>query len=1292
MLRRHVFLSPYRLCADSVKSLIDQVTKVADADPPYDIDNLCKTHLLRNQVESSEDKSLTLVTRRLRWHYLTLVPIPAHNKAITGLYLGDHNLSVERGYTELGRQRVKMTDNTGAGSKHTKADQEYLDSLSARQLMDFRDYLFSGTYIARNASKFLDYEWVDIALLREYLGQPQNSAPPDAPTTRSSMISDPVRVKIEAPLPSVVKAEPQMIRLSQASADIKMRTLNESGREIFELLSDSEPDADEPDSDLEVMHALQRTSRSSSVIPPADHDIDSEFNTSRTASGLPSDDESGDDTELAESDTVWQDDGTSRVRIGKFRPTKKISVERMEYRKGPACLYPIHRIRTGIVVDLSDEKYHLRDPVSKELYTLNTVVINADNDSWEWAGGGTRGGANVTFAPGETPLDPVLRTAVRFELDDPVPRNTIIVAQQETRRREGNTAEERAMLFVNVIRNAKCQAVDSNGNKCRGGPILKPKPHGISRGHQLFVGCSGWTPKFQQGHRTHSIPDNVDENLVANSLAGMSLAGDSTKDTPPCSGIVHPHTGLKKKNCPHAHIVNGMQVQGQIHNYPCDATRAIYVPKDPSIRKVLIIHNETGHNHPMPTLIKVSFGLKDTYRQCIEAHGVLGATVSKIDNAQSTKMQLNGKTPSTHAAPLYNRRVKQDVLRTIKLEKYPDAILPIYHAEISKPLPERYVHSHIETQKGEKIIITFIPYLLMLLDDPGVTSFDGDTTFKGVEGKLNEWELTVFAKVVLRAASCVRAYITGASADFFEIFFDELQRVKLNITGKPLPFKVFVRGGNLLVTNVDMDAAQVLGLCRSVMKYNNPAYSGIPNDTPPEKVAPRFIKVCWRHGKEPVHDFKSLVSPVQFARLMDFTYIDSKESLDRFSSFVYDLKIKKISDWWRHKEMHEWIIPCIVKSQSLIPADIWDATPSTTNTNEAQHHWTNSLAGIKLSPVEALESRRKIDQNVADEIKRSMETGILSNPNNELTHRISRNAQRQSAIARKSRESREAADVSKELQLQIKASTALTKSLKEQLKATKGTSGKKKKSDETILSASSSGRVKTARRHAEPSIPATTQSDKPSSSTEAPIATTTTQSAEPLIPELYSAPDYVLSDFEFDSLMRSLEGATNSSSSTQHLASAMMPAFDPTLFDPTLFGLTADLNTLMPFSAPPGDLQGSMDLCAFNGIFSDAGATPDFGTFTPTGPSDYLLPLLPPPPPESPPAPSPTVGQVSEAGPSAPRSRRRRQEVDEANILHSTRVRAAPKRFAEEDVSSRPQKKAKGKQGIYLLLSFCSIF
>lgn len=41
-------------------------------------------------------------------------------------------------------------------------------------------------------------------------------------------------------------------------------------------------------------------------------------------------------------------------------------------------------------------------------------------------------------------------------------------------------------------------------------------------------------------------------------------------------------------------------------------------------------------------------------------------------------------------------------------------------------------------------------------------------------------------------------------------------------------------------------------------------------------------------------DFKSLVSAEDYQRLMDFVYIDSKESLDSFSNFVRSLKIKKI--------------------------------------------------------------------------------------------------------------------------------------------------------------------------------------------------------------------------------------------------------------------------------------------------------------------------------------------------------------------------------------------------------------
>ncbi|KAJ7157667.1 hypothetical protein C8R43DRAFT_1183068, partial [Mycena crocata] len=84
------------LFTDSIEAIEKKVIAIADADLQHDIDRLVKTHLIRNHgVELDTDKSLRLVTRRLR-HYLHMVAVPAHRKAITGLLLGDHNLSVER--------------------------------------------------------------------------------------------------------------------------------------------------------------------------------------------------------------------------------------------------------------------------------------------------------------------------------------------------------------------------------------------------------------------------------------------------------------------------------------------------------------------------------------------------------------------------------------------------------------------------------------------------------------------------------------------------------------------------------------------------------------------------------------------------------------------------------------------------------------------------------------------------------------------------------------------------------------------------------------------------------------------------------------------------------------------------------------------------------------------------------------------------------------------------------------------------------------------------------------------
>ncbi|KAJ6590825.1 hypothetical protein B0H10DRAFT_2233471 [Mycena sp. CBHHK59/15] len=248
-----------------------------------------------------------------------------------------------------------------------------------------------------------------------------------------------------------------------------------------------------------------------------------------------------------------------------------------------------------------------------------------------------------------------------------------------------------------------------------------------------------------------------------------------------------------------------------------------------------------------------------------------------------------------------------------------------------------------------------------------------------------------------------------------------------------------------------------------------------------------------------------------------------------------------------------------------------------------------------------------VDLNFAGEVKMSIQTGILSNPNNEMSHRMARNSQHHS---RKVHESRE------------------TKTLRAQLKA------------------SSSGRVRTARPRAAPAPPLAMQSENISTAALT-VPTTATQSAASSVPEFDSAQPTTgsafdfLPDFNFD-----FNIFTDSSS-----PSADPSTFDLT-FDPALFGLSADFNAAIPSGVLPEDpLQDFLNSYGISGICTDLGATANFGTFTSAGPFIDPLPLLPLPPPESPPAPSPAVEHSPEPGPSALRSCRSRQEVDEANIV-----------------------------------------
>ncbi|KAJ7467723.1 hypothetical protein FB451DRAFT_1483249 [Mycena latifolia] len=691
-----------------------------------------------------------------------------------------------------------------------------------------------------------------------------------------------------------------------------------------------------------------------------------------------------------------------------FTSDQRTYVEEIEYLTEISSGYPVPRVPKAFVINCPNPKFNVLDKHGN-LLPVDVLIKGEDNDSWN-ANGGSSSLFEVTFVPGESKIlfrrsradckglhacsavDLALLDAPRYELDV-ASRDVIFAAQRETRRTEGETAEQRATAFFDRVKSMSCTARHSDGRLCAGKPKLQAKPEGTSRGHDYFICCDSWTPQFKESHRCHSIPDNVQQQHVIKLFAGEPLANDNSLDTNPCSRVVHPHIGGKLKHCRHPHIINGRSVtQCPIVHRKCPSKLTFYIPVDSSIRKVLLFHPKgVPHNHPIAAPLKLSHGSKSKYRKCVEAVGFVGSTVAKVDNGTGFNLFLDLDLLISLASAI-DSRLKRDIIRE---EKKKASLLYLSYAgaydlcreDLDKPLEQRYIHRFQHTADGGLIIFTCFTALLALLDDSGVKAFEDDTTFKRVEGDLNEWEVVIFSQALERAITLARAYTNRSDTQFFELLFDIFREIKIEATGKDIGFARFMPNGNLLVMNADMEAAQALGAPRSFMKTNVPSFSGITT-LDPHLFATFFIKFCSSHAKRPLREFQSLVSAEDFGRLKDFMYIDSTESLRSFSEFIDGLAPKKIRDWWAHKEMNDWVVPCLVKSQSNILPDHWDSTPATTNTGEAQHHWTNSLTGIKLTLVEGIESARRIDSDVVDEVRNSNTSGVLLNSSNELYHRL----------------------------------------------------------------------------------------------------------------------------------------------------------------------------------------------------------------------------------------------------------------------------------------------------------------
>lgn len=181
-------------------------------------------------------------------------------------------------------------------------------------------------------------------------------------------VSASVRVKPE-PLEVSIKVEEGHDQPQQGRA-VRIRSLRENGHETIEILSDSE------DSDACIIPGCDSTCGTPSDVMLVD--IGGSESESESDDYVPGSQDmaSDNEVELRPSDTQWLDpDVTSRISDKPRRLNRQLMVDRIEYVTGLPSYWPVPRVKTAYIVDLSDPKYLAYDN-DGEPFTIDALIKN----------------------------------------------------------------------------------------------------------------------------------------------------------------------------------------------------------------------------------------------------------------------------------------------------------------------------------------------------------------------------------------------------------------------------------------------------------------------------------------------------------------------------------------------------------------------------------------------------------------------------------------------------------------------------------------------------------------------------------------------------------------------------------------------------------------------------------------------------------------------------------------------------------------------------------------------------
>ncbi|KAJ6556560.1 hypothetical protein DFH09DRAFT_1317880 [Mycena vulgaris] len=675
--------------------------------------------------------------------------------------------------------------------------------------------------------------------------------------------------------------------------------------------------------------------------------------------------------------------------------------------------FPFSRQRTGFLINLTGVTNMNPD---REV-TVDQLIRDQDSHSW----GRSTGARNKpdAYLPGSffglsgddriacrraapecggvmacESLDPAFLKAERRDLD-PEDSRALAAATLRTREMQDDTEVGRTLAFHHSLQKWRCKGIRLDGMQCDGSICLRKLNTPLRNKNHILL-CSKRNDRLISGalHSQVQILDHVSEELFVMAMNGERIIDeDDTQGT--CSRVVSGRTGSKGKAiCPFNHHKNGLPYVAKVEPLTCTAKMHIYCPWEtlhPELARMAIVvpFPESGHSHPPPPKNKCTHAIADRYRECVRKFGP-GATVNKVENAQSTKDLLGGKTPSLFHPGLISRDTKTRIIQELKAEwndlsstaaNTRQQVATYLADQEALSDKKRYLQSSL-SREGKRIIFGAHPKLLCSIHD--LRTLDCDTTFKPVAGEMQIFEVNGWLAAINEAVTVMRVWMEVHDRAAYKTVWEEMQRLVLKLTKKQLKFKGLHKGGKTLGLNSDMEAAPLLGFADAFVATVDLEHVRAVVLADPLELLSFVLRICYSHINRGIPKLLEHSSATR-QRIFDLKYLKTGEEVESFKEWIITLADPQgvLKRWWDHKLMHRWLLPGIVQCLSNIPLEQWNTMEATTNLGEAQHAWNNAQTGISMGAIESFKKYEELDIRRAEEIEIRKLTSVPRTSRNE---------------------------------------------------------------------------------------------------------------------------------------------------------------------------------------------------------------------------------------------------------------------------------------------------------------------